>query len=114
MPRIDWLYRRNGCNTCKKADAFLAEMGISANTVVDARREPYDRTQTLALVKQVKRIVAAKGTKVVELDLKTKPDEATILGCVLGPTGNLRAPTARVGSTLLVGFHPDMYRTWLK
>jgi hypothetical protein len=28
---------------------------------------------------------------------------------MLGPTGNLRAPTARVGKTLVVGFNEDVY-----
>jgi hypothetical protein len=27
----------------------------------------------------------------------------------LGPTGNLRAPTAKVGKTLLVGFNDEVY-----
>jgi hypothetical protein len=29
---------------------------------------------------------------------------------MIGRTGNLRAPTARVGRTLLVGFNADAYR----
>jgi hypothetical protein len=28
---------------------------------------------------------------------------------MLGPTGNLRAPTARSGERLFVGFHPEEY-----
>lgn len=28
---------------------------------------------------------------------------------MLGPTGNLRAPTVRAGATLLVGFNEDAY-----
>lgn len=28
---------------------------------------------------------------------------------VLGPTGNLRAPTLRVGKKLIVGFNQEMY-----
>ena len=28
---------------------------------------------------------------------------------MLGRTGNLRAPTARVGATVLVGFNEDVY-----
>jgi len=31
------------------------------------------------------------------------------VAAMLGPTGNLRAPTAKVGSTLLVGFNEDAY-----
>ena len=29
---------------------------------------------------------------------------------MLGPTGNLRAPTLRVGRTLIVGFDQETYR----
>jgi len=32
---------------------------------------------------------------------------------MLGPTGNLRAPTLRAGSTVLVGFDEDVYRAAL-
>jgi hypothetical protein len=36
-----------------------------------------------------------------------------VLEAVLGPTGNLRAPTLRVGKTLLVGFSEEVYRKQL-
>lgn len=32
---------------------------------------------------------------------------------MLGPTGNLRAPTFRIGRTLVVGFHEETYRALL-
>lgn len=52
----------------------------------------------------------AKGKKVVAFDLKKdKPDDETLLAHMLGPTGNLRAPTIRKGKTLLVGFNEDVY-----
>jgi len=47
---------------------------------------------------------------VVHLDLKKdKPDKATLRGLLLGPTGNLRAPTLRKGRTLIVGFDETAY-----
>jgi arsenate reductase-like glutaredoxin family protein len=67
--------------------------------------------EALALAKSVARVIAAKGRKVTTFDLKTdKPTDADLLAVLLGPTGNLRAPTAVVGDTLLVGFNPDAYR----
>ncbi len=64
----------------------------------------------LALVKQVNEIYAAKGKNVVHLNLKKdKPDSATLAKLLLGPTGNLRAPTLRKGKTLVVGFDQDTY-----
>ena len=38
------------------------------------------------------------------------PPTDDVVDAMLGPTGNLRAPTLRVGSTLLVGFNEDAYR----
>jgi hypothetical protein len=56
----------------------------------------------------------AKGRKVVTFDMKgDRPDEATLLKHLLGPTGNLRAPTIQTGTTLLVGFHDEAYRSAL-
>ena len=53
---------------------------------------------------------AAKGKKVVVVDLKKDGlSEDEIMKLVLGPTGNLRAPTLRVGKTLVVGFNEEMY-----
>jgi arsenate reductase-like glutaredoxin family protein len=48
---------------------------------------------------------------VVHFDLKKdKPDDSELLKAMLGPTGNLRAPTLRVGKTLLIGFNEQMYQ----
>jgi hypothetical protein len=41
---------------------------------------------------------------------KGRPDRAALLALLLGPTGNLRAPTLRMGRTLLVGFDESTYR----
>jgi arsenate reductase-like glutaredoxin family protein len=65
----------------------------------------------LALVKEVDEIFACKGKKVVHVTLKDeKPDAEILLGLLLGPTGNLRAPTLRAGRTLIVGFDEATYR----
>jgi hypothetical protein len=60
----------------------------------------------------VKKVVAMKGKKVETFDLtgRKRPDDETLLGHLIGPTGNLRAPTLRVGDTLLVGFNEEAYR----
>ena len=56
------------------------------------------------------RLYVAKGKKVVQVDLKReRPDDATLLSLMLGPTGNLRAPTVRKGKTLIVGFDAATY-----
>jgi arsenate reductase-like glutaredoxin family protein len=67
--------------------------------------------EALELAKSVKSIVAAKGKSIVKIDLaKDKPSDDEITAALLGPTGNLRAPTMRVGKTLLVGYSEEAYR----
>ena len=59
-------------------------------------------------------VYATKGKKVIHLDLKRdKPDRATLEGVLIGPSGNLRAPTLRRGRTLLVGFDEATYASVL-
>ena len=112
MPKlIDWLYARKSCETCKKAAAFCSSAGVTAKESVDATQVRMDPTAATELLTQVNRLVACRGKAVTTFDLKAdKPDLETLLGQLIGPTGNLRAPTARVGKTLLVGFNPDAYR----
>ncbi len=63
------------------------------------------------MLKDVDEVYAAKGKQVVHVDLRRgKPPKAELLGLLLGPTGNLRAPTLRKGRTLLVGFDEATYR----
>jgi hypothetical protein len=54
--------------------------------------------------------VVAKGKKVVTFEMKKNPpSDQDLLDHLLGPTGNLRAPVIRRGTTLLVGFEQEAY-----
>ena len=58
----------------------------------------------------MKTLLVAKGKKVTRVDLADdEPDDDTLAALLLGPTGNLRAPTMKVGKTVLVGFNAEMY-----
>lgn len=60
-------------------------------------------------------MIVAKGKTVVEFDMrKSPPDDATLLAAILGPTGNLRAPTIRKRKTLLVGFSEEAFTATFK
>lgn len=84
---------------------------MSVAETVDAKKVRYDRKDALKLLDGIDRLVAARGKKVTTFDLtKDRPDDDTLLGVLLGPTGNLRAPTARIGRTLVVGFNEEVYR----
>ena len=107
---IEWLYHRKSCVTCQRALDYREAAGTEVKETVIANTTKYGPTEALGLLKGIETIVAAKGAKIQKLNLKLdKPDDDAILALLLGPTGNLRAPTAKVGRTLLVGFHEDAY-----
>lgn len=97
--------------TCKKAQGFLEKNAVLVKTVADANKEKQGRAQTLALARKAARIIVARGKKITVFDMKKDPpDDETLAAHLLGPTGNLRAPTARKGKTLFVGFSDEAYR----
>ncbi len=111
MPKaIDWLYHRKSCITCARAEAYREGAGTLVKETVLANKVKYGPAEALALLKGIDTIIAAKGTKVQKLDLRNdRPEDEAILALLIGPTGNLRAPTAKVGKTLLVGFNEGAY-----
>ena len=77
---------------------------------VNAKKETHTEKDALALLKDVNEVYAAKGKKVVHVNLKKDaPSNEELKKLILGPTGNLRAPTFRKGKTLIVGFHEETY-----
>lgn len=73
-------------------------------------REKLGAADALRLARDSSRVIVAKGKKVVVFDIRRgAPSDDKLLGHMLGPTGNLRAPTIRRGKTLLVGFNEDAY-----
>ena len=78
---------------------------------MDAKKTRLGLKDAKALLAGADVLYAARGKKVERIDLAAaKPDQATIERLMLGPTGNLRAPTLRVGRTILVGFDEGTYR----
>ena len=55
----------------------------------------------------------AKGKKVQRFAVVADEQEE-VLKSALGPTGNLRAPTYRVGDDFVIGFNPELYQEWVK
>jgi len=79
---------------------------ITAQEVIPASRK-LGRTAAEELARAARRVVVAKGGKVRELPGGRAGRE--VVEAMLGPTGNLRAPAVRAGSTVLVGFEE---RAW--
>lgn len=77
---------------------------------MDARKVRYGDAEALDLLAGMSSLVVAKGKKVTRVDLrKDRPEDAALVALMLGPTGNLRAPTLIVGKRVIVGFNDDLY-----
>lgn len=115
MPRaIDWLYFRPSCVTCKRANGYLGDAGAAVKETVSANKTKLGSRDALELLDGIDKLVAMKGTRINIFDLKKdRPEDSELLAHLMGPTGNLRAPTARVGRTLLVGFNPEGYEEYV-
>ncbi len=85
---------------------------MEANGIPIKERVPASRklqaVDSKELLKSASRLIALKGKKVSEFKVaKSVPAEA--VAAMLGPTGNLRAPTIRKGKTLIVGFNEEVF-----
>ena len=77
-----------------------------AETVPASRK--LQRNDAVALLEAATAAHIAKGRKLQAFTGEDRlSDEA--VGAMLGSTGNLRAPTLRVGEVLLVGFNEAVY-----
>jgi hypothetical protein len=98
---------------CKKAQGFLESQAVAVKAQTDAGKERKGRDVALALAKSAEQVIVGKGKKVITFDMTNDPpDDDTLAAHLLGPTGNLKAPTLRRGSTLLVGFSEAAYQTF--
>jgi arsenate reductase-like glutaredoxin family protein len=97
--------------TCKKAQGYLEKKAVEVSDQTDASKHRKGRGEALKLARSADKIVVAKGKRIVSFDMKkAPPDDDTLAASVLGPSGNLRAPTVRIGKTLLIGFNEEAYQ----
>lgn len=108
MKTIEWIYFRKGWASCKKVQKFFEQYQIVIDTTVDARKEPLNEEEAWALLSNAQRVVAVKGKILKNLSVSERNREE-ILKISMGPSGNLRAPTFRLGEYYVVGFNEDMY-----
>ena len=101
--------------TCARTQGFLAKHKVAVAEQRDAKKATIKGEAALGVLKDVDHLYVAKGKRSVHVDLRReKPPRAELLGLLLGPTGNLRAPTLRKGRTLIVGFDEATYTTLLR
>jgi hypothetical protein len=96
---------------CHKAQGFLEHAKQQILSRTDASKDKRGRAEALALARSVKTVIIGKGKNVLTIDMaRDQPDDDTLAGLLLGRSGNLKAPTLRIGNTLLVGFSEAAYR----
>ncbi len=107
---ISWYYQRSSDATCAKADAYIDERKIKTREIVDARKEKLGKREIAQILRKTARVIATKGKKVLDWDLKRDPPiEKELYEALLGPTGNLRSPSIRSGKTLIVGYSEEAW-----
>jgi arsenate reductase-like glutaredoxin family protein len=100
--------------TCAKTQGFLAKHKVTVTAQADAKKATIKGDAALGVLKDVDELYVAKGKRIVHVDLRReKPPRAELLALLLGPTGNLRAPTLRKRRTLIVGFDEATYKDLL-
>ena len=77
--------------------------------ITNASKEKIDANQAWETIKSASSIHVAKGKKTISWNPKSD-DREEILKTVMGPSGNLRAPTWKIGSDILVGFNEEQYQ----
>ena len=85
--------------------------GLTPGESVPASRK-LGREDALALASAASKVIVAKGKKLDTFPIKGAPGDE-VVDAMLGPTGNLRAPTMRVGKTVMVGFNEAQYQAIL-
>ena len=80
----------------------MAERALAVRETVDARKQKFGDDDLAEVFKDATEVVVAKGKKVLVFKPKAQLD--ALKQEALGRSGNLRAPTLKVGKRMLVGF----------
>ena len=111
MIAIDWYYHRVGCTACKRAHDFLKGYELVVRERVDARRTRIGPSGFSDVVKGAKTVLVSNGRSVARFDLSSRTcDRGDMFARMVGPTGNLRAPTLKRNGLVVCGFHADSMR----
>ena len=86
--------------------------GIEVGEVVEARKQKIADQDAWEILGAGKELIVGRGKKFQTFDPSSDDREAILKVC-LGRTGNLRAPTLKMGDRIVVGFNDDMYEQFV-
>ena len=95
-----------------RAQVVFDDKGIEIIEAVEARKQKIEGDDAWAILGSAKELIVGRGKKFQVFDPK-KDDKEAILKVCLGRTGNLRAPTLKMGDRVVVGFNDDMYEQFV-
>lgn len=75
---------------------------------MDAKKEAFSGEAAWQVIAGAEKVYVAVGKKILDFD-PSRADKDIMLKKITGPSGNLRAPTLRLGKVFYIGFHPEMY-----
>ena len=110
--KVEWAYLRKGWTSCTKAQVVFDKHDTEIEEAVEARKVQITDEKAWELLKVAKEIVVGRG-KQSQSFKPSAENKAEILSNCLGRTGNLRAPTLKIGKMFIVGFNEDMYDNYL-
>jgi arsenate reductase-like glutaredoxin family protein len=114
--KIGWIYHRANCKGCERAHAWFEAHGVGVPADgVDARKVRFGAKEAVALAREkATTVVAGRGANLTEINLKKDEiEDADLAKLLLGPSGNLKAPTVLVGKTMIVGSLDAAYEKYL-
>lgn len=82
--------------------------GIEVTEAVEAGKQKIEGDDAWNILASTDELIVGRGKKFQTFDPK-RDDKEAILKVCLGRTGNLRAPTLKMGHRVVVGFNDDMY-----
>ncbi len=87
----------------------MAEQGIEAAEIVDARKHRFDEAEALHLLAGSKKVYVARGKSWAAYDPSDSDQAMEIRKKMMGPHGTLRAPALRFGKVFVIGYNAEMY-----
>jgi len=79
----------------------------------NAGKEPYKEVAVRELLAGLEKVIVTSGKKILEFDdIKNTSkidDNEEMMKKIIGRSGNLRAPSLRIGSNLYVGYNEELY-----
>lgn len=73
----------------------------------NAGKAPYKQEAVVELLNEVDKVVVTSGKKILEYEEVQGNEE--MMKKIMGRSGNLRAPSLRIGSVLYVGYNEELY-----